>query len=263
MDLEEHTTIPEARPMLRRAHEIVLRVGNLWVDRLSDRPGRKQAVAYYIPEQVDRPFPNLCAQAFPREFRFNFYRRSAIVDSDWPRLRRGPNQMPRVSSNDVSDAEIEQILRRYIAASPSHPVREYRYETAMHLLLEKALPHHRFVKERLDDMRNPQTQRPLEFDFFCRTIGLAIEVQGEHHYVPVSYRGKDDAEVAMDRLEDRKSLDKLKAEYCLERGIGLIQVKADQFERQVGVCGFLSSEWVEKAGVRDRLVSSPCVWQSC
>lgn len=65
---------------------------------------------------------------------------------------------------------------------------------------------------------------PLEFDLFNADLSLAVEHNGAHHYRPVKYGGKDDA-VAKRRFKETQEHDRRKREYCLSKGITLIEIR--------------------------------------
>lgn len=68
------------------------------------------------------------------------------------------------------------------------------------------------VNYRPDWLKNPQTGHNLELDFYIEKEHTAFEVQGPHHYVDKA----------------QKARDYIKRKVCKERGICLIEVKADE-----------------------------------
>lgn len=65
---------------------------------------------------------------------------------------------------------------------------------------------------RPDWLKNPETGRNLEIDFYLPHIGFALEIQGEHHYFD----------------ENQKQRDNLKRELILKKGLVLIELSIIQ-----------------------------------
>ena len=61
----------------------------------------------------------------------------------------------------------------------------------------------------------------LRLDFFIKDLGVAIEVQGEQHYMPIKTFGGYDA------LQKTIERDKLKKNLCEENGVKLYYIKYD------------------------------------
>ena len=61
----------------------------------------------------------------------------------------------------------------------------------------------------------------LRLDFFIKDLGVAIEVQGEQHYMPIKTFGGYDA------LQKTIERDKLKKSLCEENGVKLYYIKYD------------------------------------
>ena len=66
-------------------------------------------------------------------------------------------------------------------------------------------------------------ERKLHYDFYIPKHNLLIELDGEHHRLPVVYGG--DVEGAMLRLQERKYKDKLKNDYAKSNGIHLLRIE--------------------------------------
>ena len=64
---------------------------------------------------------------------------------------------------------------------------------------------------------------PLKFDFYLPEYNTCIELDGEHHYRPVAFKGISQ-ELAKERHEYTKKLDAIKNEYCLHNSITLIRI---------------------------------------
>lgn len=55
-------------------------------------------------------------------------------------------------------------------------------------------------------LRNPQTKRNLEIDIYIRALGLAIEYDGEQHFVPMRYGAKKDMQIKLDKAKEYDNL---------------------------------------------------------
>lgn len=69
----------------------------------------------------------------------------------------------------------------------------------------------------------------LPFDFYLPNKNLCIEIDGQHHYKPVSYNRMSDKE-AEQILKDRKRKDAIKTNYCKEHNIKLLRIPYWEFE---------------------------------
>lgn len=69
-------------------------------------------------------------------------------------------------------------------------------------------------QKRFDDCRN---KRPLPFDFYLPKYNVCIEVQGQQHY----YESKNTFTMS---LEERKRLDKIKYDYCVDNNIKYLSI---------------------------------------
>lgn len=67
-----------------------------------------------------------------------------------------------------------------------------------------------------EDLKNPQTGYPLFFDFYCKKINLAIEVDGSQHFRP-----KDGDEKAFKSQVNR---DRVKNRFCKKHNIPLCRL---------------------------------------
>ena len=67
--------------------------------------------------------------------------------------------------------------------------------------------------------------KTLYFDFYLPNYKLAIEFQGEQHYIPVRYWGGDEA------FEKRKINDQLKRDWCKEKNITLLEIPYTKFQQ--------------------------------
>ena len=71
----------------------------------------------------------------------------------------------------------------------------------------------------------------LPFDFYIPSLNIAIEYDGEDHYMFV-FRGKGDTyEKAFNRFIGTKVRDTIKTMYCKENNIKLIRIPYWDFDR--------------------------------
>lgn len=66
-------------------------------------------------------------------------------------------------------------------------------------------------------------QNPLPFDFYLPDLKIAIEADGEGHYMPINFGGCSD-ESAIKAYESTVKHDAIKTEYCITHGIKLIRI---------------------------------------
>lgn len=64
----------------------------------------------------------------------------------------------------------------------------------------------------------------LPFDFYLNDYNVAIEYDGEQHYMPVNWNGKMSDEELNRAFELVQFHDKIKTEYCEEQNIQLIRI---------------------------------------
>ena len=106
------------------------------------------------------------------------------------------------------------------------------YERRTDVMLRKLFPHHEFKKVRPDWLLNDYPghktpAQPLELDFFCEPLMLAVEAQGQQHrFVVPTFHGT--GAQAKRRLWGQQQRDKLKRERCEKRGVDLIEVWFDE-----------------------------------
>ena len=72
----------------------------------------------------------------------------------------------------------------------------------------------------------------LRFDFFLPDYNICIEYQGEQHYFPVNFKGKDNTDYILE-FQNNMIRDNIKREYCINNNITLIEIpyyKIDEIE---------------------------------
>ena len=78
---------------------------------------------------------------------------------------------------------------------------------------------------------NCRSKDKLPFDFYIPSLNIAIEYDGEYHYMIIT-RGKNDTyEKAMDRFVGTKVRDTIKTIYCKENNIKLIRIPYWDFDK--------------------------------
>ena len=90
--------------------------------------------------------------------------------------------------------------------------------------IRKQLEEHKvnFVQEyRFNDCRDI---KPLPFDFYLKDKNLLIEFDGPHHFKEVKWFGKNTPEEMKEYFEGVKRRDKIKNDYCKEKGIQLLRI---------------------------------------
>lgn len=84
-------------------------------------------------------------------------------------------------------------------------------------------PGHKFVKVRPDWLKNPETGRNLELDFYNEALKLAVEFNGIQHYAfTAKFHSQD-----RDAFHLQMHRDRLKAKLCAKHGVHLVIVRHD------------------------------------
>lgn len=82
---------------------------------------------------------------------------------------------------------------------------------------------------KFDDCRN---KKELPFDFYIPSLNIAIEYDGEDHYMIILRGGKNDTyERAFNRFVSTKVRDTIKTIYCKENNIKLIRIPYWDFDK--------------------------------
>lgn len=125
------------------------------------------------------------------------------------------------SSSDHMLFECSQGHRFY--AAPHHAVspifgcplcKESRGEQRVRLYLENnGIPFE--SQKRFEGCANV---RKLPFDFYIESIKMAIEFDGEQHYIPIEWFG------GKQNLQEVQIRDEIKTKYCLDNGIALVRI---------------------------------------
>lgn len=63
----------------------------------------------------------------------------------------------------------------------------------------------------------------LPFDFYLPEYNVAVEYDGEDHYMPINRNGRGE-KVSVDKLKYTQHHDKIKNDYCVANGVGLIRI---------------------------------------
>ena len=79
-------------------------------------------------------------------------------------------------------------------------------------------------QKRFDDCKYKQF---LPFDFYLPDYNVCIEYQGEQHYKPVDFSytpTEESKQKAIKKFEDGQKRDRVKKDYCKEKGIYLLEI---------------------------------------
>lgn len=114
--------------------------------------------------------------------------------------------------------EFEQKPCIHIQGSGCQKCTESKGERKVALFLEKN--NLNFEKQKIfSNCKNPKTDRHLKFDFYLPNYNICIEYDGECHYEP--WRLCSDADL---KLKEMKQRDKIKDDYCKNKGISLLRI---------------------------------------
>jgi len=76
-----------------------------------------------------------------------------------------------------------------------------------------------YIEKEFDDLKNPETNQKLRFDFYIPAINLCIEYDGRQHFEEVL-----DFQDQRYNLSSQKKKDNIKTEYCLSKDIHLLRI---------------------------------------
>ena len=75
-----------------------------------------------------------------------------------------------------------------------------------------------YIKEKtFSDLINPETGKRLRLDFYLKDLNIAIEYDGEMHYLISKFNNEE-------KLKYRKKLDEIKTRYCKDNNIRLLRI---------------------------------------
>jgi very-short-patch-repair endonuclease len=128
---------------------------------------------------------------------------------------------------------LTELCRRMLPPEPAFGCSSASsFEQRAGAVLRKLFPKHEFKKVRPEWLLNDYPGRkhpaqPLELDFFCEQLMLAVEVQGQQHrfIVPAFHGRGQQARKSWWAVQQR---DKTKREICKKVGVDLIEVWFDQ-----------------------------------
>lgn len=123
----------------------------------------------------------------------------------------------------------------------------YEWESTPHNVLKsKGCPHcasslgeqvvENYLKQRGIDYKTQyrfegcKSQRPLPFDFYLPNLNIAIEYDGEQHFMPVRFHGRN-ADSAYQDWQALQERDNIKNDYCTQHGIYLIRIPYTDFDK--------------------------------
>lgn len=125
------------------------------------------------------------------------------------RAASSPDGVARVRLDEKSDSRWDSLQME----------RSCELECAR--VLQFLLPAYEFKKIRPDWLKNPQTGRRLELDFYCAELQLAVEYNGMQHYrfTPRFHKTAED-------LGAQQYRDSMKRLLCARRGVRLVVLHA-------------------------------------
>lgn len=143
-----------------------------------------------------------------------------------------------IQSKDVSNFEVTQGCK-FCAIN----VTENRLNN---ILNEWGYPY--VTQKRFQDCKD---KRALPFDVYIEQLNIAIEYDGEFHYMPIR-KGSMTDEEALKQFEKTKYHDAIKTQYCIDNNINLIRIP---YWEQDNMEHFLWSELVKyKAIINDKII---------
>ncbi len=77
-----------------------------------------------------------------------------------------------------------------------------------------------FIKQKLDNMKNPKTGRKLEFDAWCAELNMAAEYNGPQHYEWPNYTNN-----TYQQYCDQRYRDEIKRKHCETNNVLFIKIK--------------------------------------
>ncbi len=148
--------------------------------------------------------------------------------------------------------------------------REFKQERAVDNVLKEFFPRLEFLQVRPTWLMGKKGY-PLELDFYCEEIKLAIEVQGEQHYKPCFSKAFS---VSVEELLSIQGRDCLKEEICAAKGVTLCKIIYNQGKSYEEVRKVLWKQlywWIEQYGDKERVsasildsveIRSPVTWNN-
>lgn len=118
-----------------------------------------------------------------------------------------PNVVQEATYNNVSNGHGCRLCK------------ESKGEKAIDSYLKK----HNIQYTREQKFEDCKHKRPLPFDFYLPQLNVVIEFDGEQHYNPLSFGGKDEKKVK-DNFKKTQTRDAIKTKYCADNNIKLIRI---------------------------------------
>ena len=85
------------------------------------------------------------------------------------------------------------------------------------------------IYDREKSFEDCKNERVLPYDFYLPDKNVCIEYDGEQHYRPVKFGGKNDKD-AEERFAATQKRDAIKTQYCKDKGIELIRIPYTEFD---------------------------------
>ena len=111
--------------------------------------------------------------------------------------------------------------------------------------------------------------KSLRFDFFIPLANIAIEYDGQQHFMPIKFGGKNDNNAEF-RFEETKRRDNIKNQYCKSNDIKLIRIPYTDFNKIEEILDnylFPKQKWRRVFGISGRVglldsKGTPTVYQN-
>jgi hypothetical protein len=183
-------------------------------------------------------------------------KRHAIIVHEHAAMRNGKCLTEYISSNQklLWECELkhqwEATFTRVIGENTWCPECRYKSETECRKILERLFINP-FIKVRPEWIKNIDGNC-LELDGYCEELKLAFEYNGIQHYEVADWWG-----LTHDDLKKQQEHDRIKAEACADRGIGLIVIPytMKKYEDKVAfIRQWLASSTVKYPTVEDAIV---------
>lgn len=119
----------------------------------------------------------------------------------------------------ISVALLKEFYPKWFIRTPLPVAKVSIGEDACHRALRELYPQHVFLKKRPAWLKNPETGKRMELDFFNEQLSLAVEYNGRQHYEFTPY-----FHGTIDNFHKQLQRDKDKVNLCSAEGITLITV---------------------------------------
>jgi hypothetical protein len=137
---------------------------------------------------------------------------------DYSKVIYGKNNNCKVIIICLKHGEFKQVVNTHITGGGCIKCKESRGESKIRVFLDSSKID--YVKEKR--FADCVDKRSLPFDFYLPTFNMCIEFNGQQHYKPFNRFGGQIS------LSDQLKRDKIKKQYCDDKGINLLIIKYNQ-----------------------------------